>query len=53
MPDYYPAIRAAKYLGGEPWALYTKPKGWILAANMCEQAEEEAREERRRMDADE
>ena len=44
-PDWYPLIRAARYLGVPPWDLASQPdvwRGWALAA---EAAEAEAAEE--------
>ena len=42
MPDYYPLIRAARYLGVKPWELLEQPKAWMDWASICESAELEA-----------
>jgi len=43
-PDYYPVIRAARYLGVAPWVLIERPDGWIwqMWALVSEGAELEA-----------
>lgn len=42
MPDYYPLIRAARYLGVAPWELLRQPRVWQEWAHICEAAENEA-----------
>jgi hypothetical protein len=44
MPDWYPLVRAAKYLGVPPWELADQPMAWQMIALICEQAEAEAEE---------
>ncbi|MDE2100092.1 MAG: hypothetical protein KGL39_22750 [Patescibacteria group bacterium] len=44
MPDYYPVIRAARYLGVPPWDLLKQPRAWVDWALTCEAAESEAQE---------
>jgi len=39
MPDWYPLIRAARYLGVAPWELATQPIAWQDWALMAENAE--------------
>lgn len=44
MPDYFPIIRAARYLGVAPWDLAGLPEtkgchAWAVWANVCEAAE--------------
>ena len=44
MPDWYPLIRAAKYLNVAPWDLLQQPMIWSQMALDAEIAEETARE---------
>lgn len=44
MPEYYPLIRAAKYLGVAPWELMERSDAWQHIAYIAEQAEAEAQE---------
>ena len=46
MPDYYPLVRAARYLHVAPWELTEQAVWWQDVANICETAEGEAQEER-------
>lgn len=39
MPDYYPVIRAARYLGVAPWELLERPDCWTTWALNCENGE--------------
>ena len=42
VPDWYPLIRAARYLGVPPWELAKQPSMWMTLALMSEKAEVEA-----------
>ena len=42
VPDWYPVLRAAKYLGVAPWALLEQPGDWLQVALDAEAAEHEA-----------
>ena len=44
-PDYYPVIRAARYLHVPPWALSDEAAAWTEWALTCEAAEIGARNE--------
>ena len=44
MPDWYPLVRAAKYLGVAPWELAERPSWWQEVALVAEAAEAEAQE---------
>jgi hypothetical protein len=48
MPDWYPLIRAARYLGVAPWDLMEQPLYWSEWAITAEAAENEAQEEIRK-----
>jgi hypothetical protein len=39
MPDWYPLIRAARYLGVAPWELQAQPIAWQDWALMVENAD--------------
>lgn len=39
MPEWYPLIRAARYLGVAPWELQAQPIAWQEWALMAENAE--------------
>jgi hypothetical protein len=39
MPEWYPLIRAARYLGVAPWELQAQPIAWQDMALMAENAE--------------
>lgn len=39
LPDWYPLLRAAKYLGCPPWELYEQSIVWQAWALMAERAE--------------
>jgi hypothetical protein len=39
MPDWYPVLRAARYLGVPPWELEDQWIGWMDRALMAEAAE--------------
>lgn len=43
-PSWYETIRAAKYLGCNPWDLLDQPKCWTQWALAAEGAEAEARQ---------
>lgn len=45
MPDWYPLIRAARYLNVPPWELMHRPTYWMDWALDAEMAENEARRE--------
>ena len=49
-PDYYPLIRAARYLGVPPWELADRPRVWLEWALTCKAAEDGARAARMRID---
>lgn len=42
MPDWYPLIRAARYLGVAPWELAQQWTGWMNRALVAESAEVDA-----------
>jgi hypothetical protein len=42
MPDWYPLIRAARYLGVPPWEMAKQPYQWLEVAIIAEAAENEA-----------
>ncbi len=44
MPDWYPLIRAARYLGVPPWDLLQRAAVWQTWAIIAEGAENEAQE---------
>jgi hypothetical protein len=39
MPEWYPLLRAARYLGVPPWELAKRPMGWTQMALTAEKAE--------------
>jgi hypothetical protein len=39
MPDWYPLIKAARYLGVAPWELADQPQVWMAWALTAEAAE--------------
>ncbi len=43
MPDWYPLMKAAKYIGVKPWELMRKPLVWQQWALAMQKAEEEAK----------
>lgn len=43
MPDWYPVISAARYLGVPPWELVEQPSEWMDWALAAQSAESEAR----------
>lgn len=45
IPDWYPLLRAAKYLGVAPWELARQPAIWRTWAVMGENAEAKAQEQ--------
>ena len=48
MPDWYPILRAARYLGVPPWELLEQSSAWMQWAITAEGAENEARNEQAR-----
>ena len=42
MPEWYPLIRAARYLGVAPWKLLEQQSAWVDFALIAESAENEA-----------
>ena len=42
LPDWYPLLRAARYLQVAPWELAARPIVWVDWALMAESAENEA-----------
>ncbi len=42
LPEWYPLIRAARYLQVAPWELAARPSLWMDWALMAESAENEA-----------
>lgn len=42
LPDWYPLIVAARYLGVPPWELYHQPTYWMDWAIIARSAEAEA-----------
>ena len=49
-PDWYPLLRAARYLGVAPWDLMQQSSLWTGWALTAERAEAEALEDKRQMD---
>jgi hypothetical protein len=49
VPDWYPLIRAAKYLGVAPWDLAERPAHWMHLALAAEGAELGASEQRAKL----
>lgn len=45
MPDYYPLIKAARYLMVAPWDLAERGNCWQEWAFVCESAETQAQNE--------
>lgn len=45
LPDWYPLIRAARYLGVAPWELLDQSSLWLRWALTAETAENEAQAE--------
>ncbi len=45
MPEWYPLIRAARYLGVAPWELLNQPACWMHWALAAQAAEAEAQEQ--------
>lgn len=39
MPEWYPLIRAARYLGVPPWELAQQPRQWMEWAHIAQAAE--------------
>lgn len=48
VPDYYPLVLSARYLGVAPWELAEQPSYWMRIAQVCEGAELDARAEQQR-----
>lgn len=48
MPDWYPLLRAARYLGVAPWLLLQQPYAWQAWALTAERVEGEVQEELRK-----
>lgn len=48
MPDYYPVIKAARYLGVPPWELLEQSIYWRDKALIVQAAEDQAKAERQR-----
>lgn len=46
MPDWYPLLRAARYLRVAPWELLERPLAWQTWAILAESAEAEAEQAR-------
>jgi hypothetical protein len=46
MPDWYPLLRAAKYLNVPPWELLDQPLWWREKALIAERVEAEVENER-------
>ena len=42
LPEWYPLIRAARYLGVAPWVLLEQQSTWLEWALIAESAENEA-----------
>ena len=42
LPDWFPVLKAAKYLGVAPWDLIKQPVVWMTWAMELHQAEREA-----------
>lgn len=42
-PEWYPLLRAARYLGVAPWELLERPRVWVDWAGTAEAAELDAR----------
>jgi hypothetical protein len=49
VPDWYPLLRAAKYLGVAPWDLAERPAHWMHLALAAESAELGASEQRAKL----
>lgn len=47
IPDWYPLLRAARYLKVAPWELMEQPMAWQQWANIAEAAEIEAQNSQR------
>ena len=45
LPDWYPLMRAARYLGVAPWELLRQPSAWVSWALLAERVEGEVQEE--------
>lgn len=45
-PSWYRVIKAARYLGVDPWDLATKPLTWVLMAEEAQTAEARAEAQR-------
>lgn len=45
LPDWYPLLRAAKYLGVAPWDLLQQPLFWQQKAILAEKVESNVQEE--------
>lgn len=45
LPDWYPLMRAARYLGVPPWELLHQPSVWVSWALLAERVESEVQEE--------
>lgn len=43
LPDWYPVLRAARYLGVSPWLLIEQPYAWTSWALTSEYVEDEVR----------
>lgn len=43
LPEWYTTIRAARYLGVEPWKLLEQPEIWVSWALMAQGAEAQAK----------
>lgn len=43
MPDWYPVITAARYLGVAPWELVDQPSEWMDWALAAQSAESQAK----------
>ena len=52
MPEWYPVISAARYLGVAPWELLDQPSEWQEWALAAQAAENDAREHHQRRQAD-
>ncbi len=48
VPDYYPLVQAARYLGVAPWDLAEQPSYWVQIAQVCEGGELDARAEQQK-----
>ena len=45
MPNWYPLMQAARYLGVAPWELAEQSAVWVAWANIAHSAEVEAQEQ--------